>query len=90
MRRRNLCFTCQESWAPKNRCVAGKAHYIEVFSDDGEEEEEEPEGGHNTGIEREDPPPPRAGNGEYSPIGGALASLRVVPKYLTLRVQGSI
>ena len=30
------------------------------------------------------------GNGEFSPIGGALASLRGVPKYLNLRVQGFI
>ena len=28
--------------------------------------------------------------GAFSPIGGVLASLKGVPKYLTLRVQGSI
>ena len=25
LRRRKLCFTCQESWAPRHRCAAGKA-----------------------------------------------------------------
>ena len=40
---------------------------------------------------REDPPPPLGGgNGAFSPIGGALASLRGVPKYLTLRFRGIV
>ena len=26
--RRNLCFTCQDSWEPGHRCDVGKAHYI--------------------------------------------------------------
>ena len=38
LRRRKLCFTCQESLAPRHRCAAGKEHYIEVFLDDEEEE----------------------------------------------------
>ena len=89
LRKRKLCFTCQEPWAPGNRCAAGKAHYIEVFSDSEEEEEEEREGDNNVVAPGEDPPPPRGGNGAFSPIGGALASLRGVPKYLNLRVQGT-
>ena len=40
LRRRKLCFTYQEAWSPEHRCAAGKAHYIEVLSDDEEEEEE--------------------------------------------------
>ena len=47
LRRRKLCFTCQESWAPGHRCATGKAHYIEVFSDNEEEEEGEPRRGHS-------------------------------------------
>ena len=86
MRRRKLCFTCQESWELGHGCAGGKAHYIEVFSDDEEEEEEEPEGGHSGEIAGGDPPPPRGGNGAFAPLGGALTSLRVVQKYLTLRV----
>ena len=38
IRKRKLCFTCQESWAPGHRCASGKVHYIEVFSDVEEEE----------------------------------------------------
>ena len=28
LRKKRLCFTFQESWAPGHRCAAGKAHYI--------------------------------------------------------------
>ena len=41
LRKKRLCFTCQEPWAPGHRCAAGKAHFIEVFSDDSGEEDEE-------------------------------------------------
>lgn len=33
LRKKKMCFTCQESWALGHRCAVGKAHYIEVFSD---------------------------------------------------------
>ena len=39
LRRRKLCFTCQEPWAPSHRCATGKALYIEVFSDNEGEED---------------------------------------------------
>ena len=39
LRRMNLCFMCQEPWAPRHKCTKGKAHYIEVYSD-GESVEE--------------------------------------------------
>ena len=81
MRRRKLCFTCQESWAPRHNCAAEKAHYIEVFSDDEEEEEEEQERGHSDGIAGDDPPLPKGEDGAMAPIRGIRASLRVVPKY---------
>ena len=57
LRRRKLCFTCQESWAPGHRCAAGKAHYLEVFSDDEEEEEDEPRRGHNVDTVGGEPTP---------------------------------
>ena len=41
LRKKRLCFTCHELWAPGHRCAAGKAHSIEVFSDDSGEEDEE-------------------------------------------------
>ena len=47
LRKKKLCFTCQEPWVPRHRCVAGKAHYIEVFLDLEEDEDDEPGRGHN-------------------------------------------
>ena len=89
MRKKKLCFTCQELWAPGNRCAAGKANYIKVFSDIEEEEEDEPRRGHSADTVGGDPTPSRYGNGAFDPIGGTVAYLRGVPKYLNLRVQGS-
>ena len=44
LRKKRLCFTCQEPWAPGHRSAASKAHFIEVFSDgSGEEDEEDDE-----------------------------------------------
>lgn len=31
LKKKRLCFTCQEAWAPGHRCAACKAHFIEVF-----------------------------------------------------------
>ena len=33
LRRKILCFTFQESWAPGHICATGTTHYIEFFSD---------------------------------------------------------
>ena len=41
LKKKRLCFTCQEPWAPGHRCAPGKAHFIEVFSKSSEEEDEE-------------------------------------------------
>ena len=90
LRKTKLCFTCQEPWVPGHRCAAGKAHYIEVFSDLEEDEDDEPRRGHNADNVEGDPTPSGYGNGAFAPIGGTLASLRRVPKYLNLRVHGSI
>ena len=41
LRRKKLCFTCQEPWVPGHRCAGKvKAHYIEVYSDSDEEDYE--------------------------------------------------
>ena len=37
LKRRKLCFTCQQPCVPGHKCVKGKAHYIKVFSEDEEE-----------------------------------------------------
>ena len=43
LKKRRLCFTCQEPWAPGHRCATEKAHFIEIFSEDSGEEDEEDE-----------------------------------------------
>ena len=41
LRRKKLCFSCQEPWVPGHRCSGkGKGHYIEVYSDNGDEGDE--------------------------------------------------
>ena len=41
LKRKKLCFTCQQTWVPGHRCAKLKARYIEVFSEDEEEGREE-------------------------------------------------
>ena len=36
-RRKKLCFSYQEPWAPSHKCVKGKAHSIEVYYESDEE-----------------------------------------------------
>ena len=39
LRRKKLCFTCQEPWIPGHRCSGkGKAYYIEAYYDSEEDE----------------------------------------------------
>ena len=93
MRKKRLCFTCQEPWAPGHRCAAGKAHFIEVFSDDNDEEdkEDDEEAGDSQMAQDQLPPsPPGKGGAAFAPTGGALAALRGVPKYLMLHVRGIV
>eukprot|EP00253_Pinus_taeda_P011506 PITA_11506 len=93
LKKKRLCFTCQESWAPRHRCVAGKAHFIEVFSESSGEEDEKDDveaGDSHAAQDPLPPPPPTAGGAAFAPTGGALATLRGVPTYLTLRVQGIV
>ena len=51
LRKKKLCFSCQEPWALGHRCVRkdrmGKAHYIEVYSDNDSDEDEEVEQAHD-------------------------------------------
>jgi hypothetical protein len=52
LRRKQLCFTCKESWQPDHRCMGkGKIHYIEVVSNSEDEEGEEEMGSiHNLEV----------------------------------------
>ena len=93
LKKKRLCFTYQESWALGYRCAAGKAHFIEVFSESSgkEDEEDDVEAGDSHATQDPlPPPPPAAGGAAFAPTGGALAALRGVPKYLTLRIRGTI
>ena len=38
LRRKKLCFTCFQPWAPGHKCAKGKAQYIKVFFDNDEYE----------------------------------------------------
>lgn len=75
-----------------HRCATGRAHYIEVFFDCEEEEGNDgPRIVHIIGDdEEEDPSSSREEEGAFAPTNGTIASLRGVPKYLNLRVQGSV
>eukprot|EP00253_Pinus_taeda_P027576 PITA_27576 len=93
LKKKRLCFTCQEPWAPGHRCAAGKAHVIEVFSESSGEEDDEDdvEAGDSHAVQGPlPPPPPAAGSASFAPTEGALAALRGIPKYLTLRVRGTV
>jgi len=42
LRKKKLCFSCQEPWVPGHRCAGkAKAHYIEVYYGSGEEEDKD-------------------------------------------------
>eukprot|EP00253_Pinus_taeda_P032154 PITA_32154 len=93
LKKKQLCFTCQEPWAPGHRCAAGKAHFIEVFSESSAEkvDEHDVEVGDSHAIQGPlQPPLLAAGGASFAPTGGALAALRGVPKYLTLSVRGTV
>jgi hypothetical protein len=86
LRKKKLCFSCQEPWVPRHRCSgkdkAGKAHYIEVYSDSDNDEEEEgkvQEQGHQASGEE------TSQAGAKSPV---IASMSGLPRYHTFRVRG--
>ena len=93
LKKKQLCFTFQELWAPGHRCAAEKAHFIEVFSESSGEEDEEDDveaGDSHVAQDPLPPPPPAAGGAAFAPTGAALAALQGVPKYLILRVRGTV
>lgn len=76
-----------------HRCAAGKARFIDVFSEiSGEEDEEDDaEAGDSHAVQGPSPPPPpAAGDATFAPTRGALATLRGVPKYLMMHVWGTV
>lgn len=73
----------------QDKCIAGKAHYMEVYSNS--DQEDDPElgvGGDDSVAHMERGPPP--GGAPFALAGGVLASLHGVPKCLTLRSRGRV
>jgi hypothetical protein len=84
LRRRKLCFSCQEPWVPGHRCAGkAKAHYIEVFSDSGDDEEEEEQG------QKEDSPTAEVEQASME-TRGVIASLSGIPRFHTFRMRGGV
>jgi hypothetical protein len=85
LRRKKLCFSCQEPWAPGHRCSGkGKAHYIEVYSDSGEDEDDQ-EQVHEEELRA-------TGDEQFQDDvkGGVIATLSGVPRFHTFRVRGVV
>ena len=76
-----MCFSCQEPWDPNHKCVKGKAHYIEVFSESDEEGVEEAELGDGDYEIAEEEEQPHQNNSKIDVLSG-------VPRFHTLRLKG--
>jgi hypothetical protein len=89
LRRKQLCFTCKEPWDPTHKCMGkGKAHYIEVISDDEEEEDF----GHLQNIEANPTVNTKEEDVSHSLVADekvTLASISRVPKFNTFRMRGA-
>jgi hypothetical protein len=86
--RKQLCYTCKESWDPSHKCMGrGKTHYIEVTSDNEEEEYF----GHLQNIEAdttETTEEEGPGHGMTTEEKATLASISGVPRYNTFSMRG--
>jgi hypothetical protein len=88
LRRKHLCFTCKEPWDPTHKCMGkGKAHYIEVISNDEEEEDlghiQNMEANPTENEEEED-----AGHGLTTDKKVTIASISGVPKFNPFKMRG--
>jgi hypothetical protein len=88
LRRKQLCYTCKEPWDPSHKCMGrGKAHYIEVTSDNEEDEDF----GHIQNIEADNTKTTEeeaTGHDSTTEEKPTLASISGVPKYNTFRMRG--
>jgi hypothetical protein len=87
-RRKQLCYTCKEPWDPSHKCMGrGKAHYIEVTSDNEEDEDF----GHLQNIEAdttETAEEEGTGHDIATDEKATLASINGVSKYNTFKMRG--
>ena len=80
LRRKKLCFTCQEPWVPGHRWSGkAKTHYIEVYSDNEGEESEQETTEELRAIKEE--------SLQGDTTEGVIATLYGVPRFHTLRVR---
>jgi hypothetical protein len=87
LRKKKLCFSCQEPWEPGHICVEkdgmGKAHYIEVYSNSDNDADEEVEQAQDQG---------NLASGEESSQDRTkdpfMASMLGFLRYHTFRVKG--
>ena len=81
LRRKKLCFTCQELWVPGHRCSGKeKAYYIEAYLDSGEDEDYQD-------LEQGETPETVD---EGQPSRGTIATMTRVPRFHTLRIKGTV
>ena len=83
-----MCYTCKEPWDPSHKCIGrGKAHYIEVTSDNEEDEDfghlQNIKADTTEAVEEESP-----GHDMTTEEKAMLASISGVPKYNTFRMRG--
>jgi hypothetical protein len=93
LKRKQLCFTCKETWEPGHQCMGkGKAHYIEVISDDEEEEDFSHIQNMKANPPRIDPTENEEGEEAGFDLTGdrkaTIASINGVPKFNTFRMRG--
>jgi hypothetical protein len=94
LRRKKLSFTCKDPWESGHRCMGkGKAHYIEVFSD----EEDNEETSHDQG-ETHDNPKEEQSQGAIQkdesphtePKKAVIATLSGIRRYHTFQIRGAV
>jgi hypothetical protein len=99
LRRKQLCFTCKESWQPGHKCWSkGKIHYIEVVSDSEDESDGEESGAiHNIQLSHKETEQALHVQGEevlsHQEEGlkkVTIASMSGVPKFNTFRMKGVV
>jgi hypothetical protein len=93
LRRKQLCFTWKEPWELRHRCMGkGKAHYIEVISDNEEEEYFGLIQNIEANPPRVDPTKNEEGEETSSKLTTykkvTIASISGVPKFNTFRMRG--
>jgi hypothetical protein len=84
LRRNNLFFSCKDPWESGHRCIGkGKAHYIEVLSDNEEEEEaKKEEDGEKQKLADE--------KTHEEVKSGAITTLLSVPRFHTFKIYSVV